>query len=72
MTGPWWLFLALLVLCAYAAPYALEIVLWGVLWDLIYSASFVGPWGMSIWGTLIALVALLIARFLAEEVRLFS
>ena len=72
ITGTWWLLLVLLVLCAYAVPYALEIVLWGVLWDVLYSTSFTGPWGMSIWGTVIALLALLVARFLADEVRLLS
>lgn len=71
-TGPWWLFLGLIVFCAYAVPYAFEIVVWGVFWDLTYSVSFTGPWGMSIWGTLTALIALLVSRFLVEEVRLFS
>jgi len=72
ITGPWWLFLILLVLCAYAVPYALEIVLWGVLWDLVYAVAFNGPLGMSIWGTITALLALLLARFLVEEVRFLS
>lgn len=72
IAGPWWLFLILLVFCIYAVPYGLELVLWGVLWDLVYSSSFTGPWGMSIWGTVVALLALLVARFLADEVRLFS
>ena len=69
---PWWLFFVLLFLSAYAVPYALEIVLWGILWDLTYSVPFSGPWGMSIWGTVCALLALLISRFITDEVRLFS
>lgn len=69
---PWWMFLFLLILCAYAVPYAFEIILWGVVWDLVFSVPFEGPLGMSIWGTLVALAALLISRFLADEARLFA
>ncbi len=71
-TLPWWIFLLFLIFCAYAVPYALEIILWGIVWDFTYSIPFEGPLGISIWGTLVALAALLVSRFLADEARLFA